>query len=673
MQLIISEKPSAAKRLASALADSPIQTKKLGKAAYYEIVHDMKPIIIAPAVGHLFGLAPKKRTRNYPFFDVEWVPASASYALAYIKNLLKVAKKADEFIVATDYDIEGEVIGLNIVRFICNQKDAQRMKFSTLTTPDLQRAYETRSKTLDWGQARAGETRHHLDWFYGINLSKAASAAILGAMQRYQTISIGRVQGPTLAILAERELEIQAFNPVPYWQIFIKPKIKGETFQAVHIENQFFDELKAKQIFEKIKDQPATVKSLEKKQYQQLPPTPFDLTTLQTEAFRCFKISPKMTLAIAQELYTAALISYPRTSSQKLPPTIGYKTILTKLAKQSFFAELISKLPKLLQPRQGAKSDPAHPAIFPTGEFPKGLNKQQLAIYQLIVKRFIACFGETALKEITTIIFDVKEEDFLLKGARTLKQGWKELYAPFSKEKELELPELKKGEVYQQKSKLDQKETEPPARYSQASIIKKLEAENLGTKATRASILDILYQRGYVQGQPIEVTKLGLQVVDTFSKFAPEILSRELTSKFELGMEKIREGKIKPADVLDEAKKVIIKICAEFDKNIIPIGESLAKAFTETQKEQGIVCDCPNCKAGKMRVIYSKKTGKRFLACNKYPECKTTWGLPQKGKLYVLKLKCKCGTPKVRIYLGGSRKWDLCVNPECSEKKEKTL
>ena len=130
MQLIISEKPSAARRIVAALADSPIKTKKLGRAAYYEFTHNQKPIVVAPAVGHLFGLAAKKRTGKYPYFDIEWRPTSASFAGPYIKNLLKVAKKAEEFVVATDYDIEGEVIGLNIVRFICKQKDAQRMKFS---------------------------------------------------------------------------------------------------------------------------------------------------------------------------------------------------------------------------------------------------------------------------------------------------------------------------------------------------------------------------------------------------------------------------------------------------------------------------------------------------------------------------------------------------------------
>jgi len=209
-QLIISEKPAAAEKIAHALG----KAKKLAKnkVPYYE-VSGTKKIVVVPAVGHLYTLAKSDKDNTRPIFKIEWKPTcevdkSAAFSKPYLNLIKTLSKDADEFVVATDYDIEGEVIGLNIVRYACNQKDAMRMKFSTLTAGDLKQAYSKLSKTIDWHQAEAGETRHFLDFFWGINLSREASDSVVAATNRYSTLSIGRVQGPALAHLAEREREI---------------------------------------------------------------------------------------------------------------------------------------------------------------------------------------------------------------------------------------------------------------------------------------------------------------------------------------------------------------------------------------------------------------------------------------------------------------------------------
>ncbi|MBD3262941.1 DNA topoisomerase I, partial [Candidatus Woesearchaeota archaeon] len=377
-QLIISEKPAAAAKIAAALG-KPIQ-KKTGKAVYFEVKKNNKKIIIAPAVGHLFSLAAKKKNQ-YPVFDVEWTPTfeinkRAAFAKPYFKNIQKLSKGADDFVVATDYDIEGEVIGLNILKYICKQKDAKRMKFSTLTQSDLKKAYADMRDTIDWGQAEAGITRHHLDFYWGINLSKAITDALYLAIKRFKPLSIGRVQGPALAVLTERERKITKFIPKPYWQLFILLNLHGKQFQAVHEKEKFWKQDEAKKIYNKIKGKQAKITNIQKRKQTVHVPFPFDLTSLQIEAYRCFKIPPKTTLQIAQSLYTSAYISYPRTSSQKLPPSIGYKKILTNLAKQSKYKLLASKIiaKKTLRPKQGKKTDPAHPAIYPTGQIPKGLD-----------------------------------------------------------------------------------------------------------------------------------------------------------------------------------------------------------------------------------------------------------------------------------------------------------
>ena len=339
-ELIITEKPAQAEKIASALADKTPKKKIVDKVPYYEIKHDGKDILVGCAVGHLFALAEKKKKKGwgYPVFDVEWKPAylvkkSSAFSKKYLKVLEKIAKQANSFTVACDYDNEGSVIGFNCVRFICKKKDARRMKFSTLTKDELIESYKKASKHLDFPQIEAGETRHFLDYYWGISLSRALTLAIktTGA---FKLMSVGRVQGPALNIIVERENEIKAFKPEPYWEIDLKTK----NLLAQHKDGKIFDKKKVTSILRKTKDKDGVIASVKEKEFLQEPPHPFDLTTLQTEAYRCFGITPKETLSVAQELYTAGFISYPRTSSQKLPSVLGYKKIITSLAKQKDYA-----------------------------------------------------------------------------------------------------------------------------------------------------------------------------------------------------------------------------------------------------------------------------------------------------------------------------------------------
>ena len=398
-ELIITEKPSAAFKIATALADGALVKKSDKGVPFYELKHNGKEIIVACAVGHLYTVTEKKKSWNYPVFDVEWVPSSkvskkSAFVNKYLNTIKSLSQKASEFTVATDYDIEGEVIGFNVIKFACKKKDANRMKYSTLTKPDLVESYEHKSKTLDWGQANAGLTRHELDWYYGINLSRALIHSIK-SVGSFKVMSAGRVQGPALKIIVDREKEIRAFIPEPFWQVELKGAVKEGDIDAWHEKDKFAKEDEAEQVLKNTKGQKAFVKEIIKTQFNQAPPTPFDLTTLQTEAYRCLYFSPKETQAIAQELYIGGFISYPRTSSQKLPGALGFKRILGELAKQPAYRELASKLlakPEL-NPNEGSKSDPAHPAIYPTGITPN-LAGRQLKVYDLVVKRFFATFAE---------------------------------------------------------------------------------------------------------------------------------------------------------------------------------------------------------------------------------------------------------------------------------------
>jgi len=486
--LIITEKPQAALKIATALGNA----RKLneGNVSYYELTRENKKILIAAAVGHLFTLTTKEK--GFPVFNISWQAEfkKNTWAKKYYLLLKKVVKNANEFIIATDYDVEGEVIGWNIIRFIGKQKDAKRMKFSTLTSKELEDSYKNLQETINWGQAIAGETRHFLDWMYGINLSRALMSAIQKAGS-FRIMSIGRVQGPALNLIVQKELEIQKFKPEPYWQIFIKlkghkPELKYEKDITKKSELDKFKNLEGKK---------GTAKT-EKFQRKIIPPFPFDLTSLQREAYRLFGINPSLTLQLAQNLYLAGLISYPRTSSQKIPFSINPKSILKKLAEK--FKEV--KFIKREKPVEGKKSDPAHPSIYPTGEF-STMNKEEEKIYSLIVKRFISCFCEDAEIEDKKIVFETEKDKLRFKasGLEIINKGWMNVYPLLMKEVEIETIE---GEKTIEKSKIEEKITQPPRRYTPASIITELEKRNLGTKCLTGNT-KILYN-----GKFIEIEKI---------------------------------------------------------------------------------------------------------------------------------------------------------------------
>ncbi len=674
-ELIISEKPKSAQKIAEALSEGKSTKKSENGVPYYEIRRGKKKILVASTVGHIFGLAEKKKGKwTYPVFDVEWKPLyevdkKADFTKKYINVLKKLCKDADEFTIACDYDVEGEVIGLNALRYACKKKDAHRMKFSTLTKPDLVSAYENKADTLNWGQAEAGLTRHELDWYWGINTSRALTIALKKAGM-FKVLSAGRVQGPSLKIIVDKEKEIKAFKKEPFWQIQLLGEVKKGSIEAWHKEDRIFDKKKAEGITSRVKGKKAVVEKIRKTQTKQNPPAPFDLTTLQTESYRCFRINPSETLSIAQNLYIEGLISYPRTSSQKLPAAIGYKKILGEIGKQGSYSDLVKALLKKtsLAPNEGKKTDPAHPAIYPTG-IHKKLEGKNEKVYDLIVRRFLSTFAEPALRETISVEINVNSEIFVAGGTRTLEKGWHVFYGKYVPFKEKEIPEMNENEEVKVKEiNLLEKETEPPRRFTPASIIKELEKRNLGTKSTRAQIIETLYQRNYVKGESIEATDLGINTVETLNKYAPEILDEELTKEFETDMEQIREGKKKSSTILNKAKEVLKKILEKFKKKEKGIGEELQEATRETQTEMNTIGKCPNCETGTL-MMRRGKFG-RFIACTNYPECKTTFKLPPNGLIKPTKEVCKdCNHPMIVVIKKSRRPQEICINPDCPSKR----
>ncbi len=680
--LIITEKPDAANRIASAL-DALGKAKRLleNGVPYYEAQRDEK-IVVVPALGHLYTVSAGGKGRNYPVFSYEWVPRylserGASRIRVWLRAIAKLAKEADKFIDACDYDIEGSIIGYCILKNVCGgvENEAKRMKYSTLTKEELEKSYTALLPHLDFTLIEAGLARHEVDWLYGINLSRALTTAAKNFSKQYATLSTGRVQGPTLKFLATRERNIGCFIPLPYWIIKAKVKIGNVQHEADYEKKAIEVKEEAEAIVKRCKGRTGFAKNVETKRYMQMPPFPFDLGSLQSEAYRFFGYTPMRTLGIAQRLYLDALISYPRTSSQKLPKEIGYKKILEDLAKNREYTKLAGELlskPEL-KPTEGKKQDSAHPAIYPTGKLSqKPLVGMEKTVYNLVVRRFMATFGEAALRQTVKVTLDVSGEKFFLNGRQTLEEGWLHFYEPFIRLQDAPLPLMAEGEsVHIKRIVLEDKFTKPPPRYNPSSLLKKMEQGNIGTKATRAGIMQTLYDRKYIREERIVVTDLGLEVIDVLRKYCPGVVSVELTRQLEEKMSLVQQGQETKAKLLSDAIEILKPVTMSLKENEKAIGEQLSRAVRQAKLEEKIIGPCPTCDGGKQIIQHSKKTGKRFVGCTNYfnGTCRTAFPLPQKGYVKPTNKTCKsCGWSTVQVSLKGRRPWILCFNPECSSK-----
>ncbi len=672
--LIITEKPQAAAKIAAALAEgNDNKINKPGGVSYYELNRKSQNIVVSCAVGHLFSVSQNVNGANYPIFDIDWYPNFAVNKKDFTKkyyNVIKgLVKGASEIVVATDFDVEGEVIGYNVVRFIAGQNDAKRMKFSSLTAKEIQDAYDNRHPTIEWGQAIAGETRHFLDWLYGINLSRALMHSIR-SIGKFKIMSIGRVQGPALNLIVQKEKLIQAFKPTLYWQVFLIVN-DGKN----KLEVKYIKDIVKKEELEKFRTLEGKEADASTKKTKQIvhPPAPFDLTSLQTEAYKFYGITPSQTLAIAQKLYLAGVISYPRTSSQKIPESMRPLEILEKLKKK--FSELIEYAVNK-KPVEGNKSDPAHPAIIPTGNSMK-LEEQDAKIYNLIVKRFISCFCENAELEDKKVEVVVDGLRFNAKGMEVLKEGWMKVYPAKIEEKEIK---DMNGKVKIEKVKIEEKETQPPKRYSPASIITELEKRNLGTKSTRSNIIETLYNRNYIKDRSIKATELGIRLIDSLNKHSPVIIDEKLTREIEKDMDIIRGSKKdlekKEKAVLEKAHEVLTKISKDFKKQEKEIGKELVEAnqahFDSEQENNRLGKKCPNCSEGELTIKFSPRFKSYFVACTNYPNCRQTYSLPRALiKNEANKVCEECGWPMLLRVAQGKKPWIFCFNPECATRLRK--
>ncbi len=674
-KLILAEKPSVAVRVAMSLGDSRPHTETINGVRYFIVQKGEDTLFITAAAGHLFTLT-QTGPSKIPTFDIEWAPSykvnkGAYFTKKYLDAIESVGQKCSFFINACDYDLEGTVIGTNIIKHIINKNvnseisgsNVMRMRFSTTTNIDLLNAYENLN-SYDSQNFDAGETRHRVDWMWGINLSRALMRA-LSSRGIHKTLSIGRVQGPALGILSRKEIDIKNFVSKPYWKVVAT--VRGINFDPK--ENEIYEKSAAEKAFDNVNSGIAEVKKVERLEKSGRPFPPFDLTSLQVEASRVFRIDPSRTLAIAQSLYEKSYISYPRTSSQKLPQTLNLPRIITSLSRSDDYAERASILVKgsRFRPAEGIKDDEAHPAVYPTGEIPKNLSEEERRIYDLITSRFLACFAEYSKSEYRHVMITIGDSEYSVSGSRTTYRGWLDFYR-YYEPKEAQIPDFNVGEkIKPDKVELKSLKTLPPKRYTKASLISLLEDKDLGTKATRAEVIDTLFRRDYINGSSISVTEFGLSVYEALSSYCPDILDEDLTRKLEKDMEKIQKGEASKSEVISEGKEFITMITGKFAKNEADIGNALMKGLKESQNSDIM----GQCKSGGNLILRRSKTGKNFIGCSDWPKCTITYSVPQSAKIVSTGKTCKlCNTPIIKVFRKGKRPFEMDLDPNCETKKD---
>jgi DNA topoisomerase-1 len=677
-RLIICEKDNAAKRIASILSDGAAQKELRGGVPVYSYIRDGWDETVIGLRGHILALDydPKysvwHRVKPRELINLE--PKKRIIANNIANALIHVAPDMDEVVVATDYDREGELIGVEALEIIADAKNhfgQKRARFSSLTKGDVEHAF-TNLGEVDHNLSSSALARQTVDLVWGAVLTRFIS--ISSERTGKDFLSVGRVQTPTLALILDREDEIKAFKPEPYWEIHGEVE-KLDTHDKIKVsagKDRYRIKPDADRVMAAVKGaRTGKVVSLKRDRRREKPPTPFNTTQFLAVA-STLGFAAARAMSIAEDLYTNGFISYPRTDNTVYPPAQDLREILTTLARPNSAFETEAK--ELLQkekfvPTRGKTEATDHPPIHPTEAAGKTeLQRDHWRIYELIVRRFFATLADEALSEVTSVTVDIGGEPFLARGLRTISPGWRKYYTYLSS-RESELPPLSVGETVNVISiDMAEKLTQPPKRYTQGGLIQLMESMGLGTKATRHEIIQKLYARDYVKDRTPVPTDSGVAVTRALKKWAEPITHPDMTATLEKDMDEIAEGRKQVQEVVEESRGMLTSVMDVLEANRAAIGGAIKEAL----RTQNMLGTCPKCN-GTLTIMRSWK-GKRFVGCSGYPRCRNSFPLPQRGRIDLHPEKCPaCGNLQVNVHHGRRKPWTVCLNPKCPSRAEREL
>lgn len=664
MHLIIAEKNISAKRIAQILAgDEKVKTTKDGSVFTYSF--DNRTVV--GLKGHVVevdfepGYANWRSTTHTPRSLIDAGMVKKPTEKKIVNLIQKLAKKADLVTIATDYDTEGELIGkeaYELVRAVNPDVRINRARFSAITPAEIRAAFENPVE-LDFNLAAAGEARQTVDLMWGAALTRFLSLAARRGGR--DILSVGRVQSPTLAMIVDREREIENFVPQTYWVLSLTTEKDGTAFEARHTTGRFTEREAAFTAKERTKE-PLVVTDVEEGQKVDRAPTPFDTTTFIVAAAR-LGFSAANAMRIAEDLYMNGYISYPRTDNTVYPGSLNLNGILEAL-KGGVFDKDVAWVQQNRRPTptRGKKESTDHPPIHPTAAASReALGEERWKVYELVVRRFLATLSPDAKWATTRYTFDASGETYRATGGRLIDEGWRRVY-PYSEAKETILPEVKPGERLPIIDvKLEEKETQPPARYSQSRLIQVMEELGLGTKSTRHEVIGKLISRRYVEGNPLRPTLVGRAVIDALDNHAATITEPEMTRTLEEHMQLIKQNRRSRDNVITESRQMLHQVFDNLEAHESEIGNEIM----EQTAEEHTVGPCPVC-GRDLRIRHSGVS--QFIGCTGYPECRFNISLPGTAWGRAIRTDETCekhNLAHIRLIKKGARPWDIGC-PLCS-------
>ncbi len=668
--LVVAEKFNTALRIAVVLSDGRMKRTRLEGTNVFEFERPEGPYAVVGLRGHIVELDYPKELAEWNLATLpkllETAPLKQVTETGIVAALQSIVRRFDRVIIATDFDREGELIGLEALELLQKvhpQIEVKRARYSALTREEIEQSFQHLTD-LDRALAEAGEARQEIDLVWGALLTRYLS---LTAQQRGKSfLSVGRVQTPTLALLVERDQAIKEFTPTPFWEIFATGEKGGEAFRLAHAHGIFETKADAERVFRRVEGATdGVVREFAEEETRRRPPIPFSTTLFVGEATR-LGLGAAYAMRIAEDLYTAGLISYPRTDNTVYPRGLGFRTLVEKFKEGPFAeaAEIVLAQPSF-RPTRGRTESTDHPPIYPTAYVdPKKLRPDNAKVYELVVRRFLATLGPDAIGRSRTAAVEIRGERFEGKGQTLLEPGWYRIY-PYSHAEESPMPALVVGEtVAVPKIELTEDRTKPPRRFTQGSLIQEMERLGLGTKSTRHDVLQKLFDRHYVSQRQLEPTSTGIAVTEALRAHAPLITRPEMTHRLEQDMELVAESKKPKSDVLEESREMLREAHALLSANAKGVAETLTGALDR----QRFVGPCVKC-GGALQLGRSPR-GARWVQCVNNPgSCTATYSLPSAGFIEPAP-EFLCGTckvPRVKIVFRGQRPDLYCINPECPE------
>ncbi|WP_162051876.1 type IA DNA topoisomerase [Pontibacter pamirensis] len=677
MKVCIAEKPSVAREIAMVLG------AKSKKDGYYE----GNGYQVTWTFGHFCTLREpddyRPEWKRWSMYDLPMLPER--YGIKLMKDsgvqkqfniIKKLLEKADEVINCGDAGQEGEVIQRWVLTEANYRKPFKRLWISSLTEDAIRQGFAKLREGSEFDSLyQAGKSRAIGDWLLGLNATRLFTLKYANGSR--QTLSIGRVQTPTLAMLVNRHHEIANFVPQPYWEL--KTVYRDTTFSSTN--GRFQKEEEAQKILDAIRQAELTITDVEIKKGTESPPKLFDLTSLQIECNNKLSLSADETLKTVQSLYEKKVVSYPRVDTTFLPDDIYPKIpgILQGLSNytQEVAPLLQSKIRKTKKVFNNNKVTDHH-AIIPTGAAAGSLYGREADVYDIITRRFIAAFYPDCIVSNTTVMAESAGYTFRVRGKQILEPGWRVLYgaddvkssdAPAGKEgenKEEEeaagvLPNFEKGEHGPHEPLLDKKMTNPPKEYTEATLLRAMETagrqveddelkealkENgIGRPSTRAAIIETLYKRQYIRKEKKKIvpTQMGIDLIGVIRN--QTLKSAEMTGQWERKLRQIEGGEFKAEAFLQELQEFVISLVQEvkYDhaasvtlepqqedtKQVKPQKKAAAasKAVKETAPAAAGLGSCPACKEGHIL------KGSKAYGCIRYKEgCRFLIPIEQQGK-----------------------------------------